>query len=89
MRRPPASGTGSGLFASVLAGSDSPELPENGDAIVLVRNATSVIASIGVRRGGRTLGTHNIRVDQAVDVEDFEVFQSLLIERYRRESSSG
>jgi len=71
---------------TVLAGSDSPELPENGDAVVLVRNATSVIACVGVRRGGRNLGTHNIRVDQAVEVEDFEVFQSLLIECYRRET---
>ena len=70
----------------ILAGSDSSELPENGDAVVLVRNATSVIACIGVRRGGRNLGTHNIRVDQAVEVEDFEVFQSLLVERYRSEA---
>jgi excinuclease ABC subunit C len=71
---------------TILAGSDHSELPENGDAVVLVRNATSVIASIGIRRKGRSLGTHNIRVDQAVGAEDFEVFQSLLIERYRREA---
>jgi excinuclease ABC subunit C len=71
---------------TILAGSDSPELPENGDAVVLVRNATSVIASIGVRREGHNLGTHNIRVDQAVEVEDLEVFQSLLIERYSSEA---
>jgi len=70
---------------TILAGSDNTELPDHADAIVLIRHATSVIASIGVRRSGRNLGTHNIKVDQAVEVEDFEVFQSLLIERYRSE----
>ena len=72
---------------TILAGSDSPELPANCDAVVLVRNATSVIACVGVRRAGRSLGSHNIRVDQAVDAEDFEVLQSLLIERYRHETA--
>jgi len=70
---------------TVLAGSDSSELPENADAVVLVRHAVSVIACVGVRRGGRNLGTHNIRVDQAAEAEDFEIFQSLLIERYKSE----
>lgn len=71
---------------TILAGSDHSELPENADAIVLVRHASSVMASIGVRRGGRSLGVHNIKVDQAIEADDFEVFQSLMIERYRTES---
>jgi len=70
---------------TVLAGSDGTELPDDSDAVTLVRSATTVIACVGVRRSGRNLGTHNIRVEQAVDAEDFEIFQSLLIERYRSE----
>ncbi|MDT8376126.1 MAG: excinuclease ABC subunit UvrC [Mariprofundaceae bacterium] len=71
---------------TVLANRDSSKLPENGDAVALVRSTTSVIACVGVRRNGRNLGTHNIRVDQAVEAEDFEVLQSLLVERYRSEA---
>lgn len=70
---------------TILAGSDNSELPDHADAIILVRHASSVMASIGVRRGGRNLGVHNIKVDQAIEAEDFEVFQSLMIERYRSE----
>jgi len=70
---------------TILAGSDNSELPVDADAIRLVRHASSVIASIGLRRGGRNLGIHNIKVDQAIEAEDFEVFQSLMIERYRNE----
>jgi len=71
---------------TILAGSDNSELPADADAIRLVRHASSVIASIGLRRGGRSLGIHNIKVDQAIEAEDFEVFQSLMIERYRSEA---
>jgi len=71
---------------TILAGSDNAELPANADAIMLVRHATSVAACMGVRRGGRNLGTHNIKVDQAIEADDFEIFQSLLIERYRKEA---
>jgi excinuclease ABC subunit C len=71
---------------TILAGSDHAELPDNADAIMLIRHATSVNACVGVRRNGRNLGIHNIKVDQAVEADDFEIFQSLLIERYRQES---
>ena len=70
---------------TILAGSDNSELPADADAIKLVRHASSVMASIGLRRSGRNLGIHNIKVDQAIEAENFEVFQSLLIERYRSE----
>ncbi len=71
---------------TILAGGDNSELPDNADAIRLVRHASSVMASIGLRRGGRNLGIHNIKVDQAIEADDFEIFQSLMIERYRNEA---
>ncbi|MES0371795.1 MAG: excinuclease ABC subunit UvrC [Mariprofundaceae bacterium] len=70
----------------ILAGSDHAELPENCDGIVLVRHAASVTACVGVRRSGRYLGTHNVKVDQAVDADDLEILQPLLIERYKNET---
>lgn len=70
---------------SVLAGSEGGDLPDNADGIVLIRHTTAVLACIGVRRAGRDLGTHNIRVDQASDANDLEILQSLLIERYEKE----
>ncbi|MDQ6996127.1 MAG: UvrB/UvrC motif-containing protein, partial [Mariprofundus sp.] len=71
---------------SVLAESENKELPDNADAIALIRHHTSVVASIGVRRAGRDLGCHNIRIDQAVDAEDVEILQSLFIERYGKQT---
>jgi len=44
-----------------------------------------VAVSVGVRRAGRNLGTHTVRVDQATDAEALEILQSLCIERYRSE----
>lgn len=70
---------------TVLAGSDSSGLPEDADGIVVLRYAGGVAASIGVRRSGRDLGTHVVRVDQAQDADDAEILQSLFIERYQRE----
>jgi len=67
---------------SVLAGSEHRELPDDADAIALIRHQSSVVASIGVRRAGRDLGCHNIRIDQAADADDFEILQALFIERY-------
>jgi len=68
---------------TVLAGSEQSSLPESADAITIMRHASGVVASIGVRRAGRDLGTHNIRISQAVDADDLEILQSLLMERYR------
>jgi len=70
---------------SVLAGSEGGHLPDHADAIALIRHAAGVVASIGVRRAGRNLGTHSIRIDQAADADDLEILQSFFIERYRRE----
>lgn len=70
---------------SVLAGSEDVHLPRHADAIALIRHATGVVASIGVRRAGRNLGTHGIRIDQATDASDLEILQPFFIERYRHE----
>jgi len=70
---------------SVLAGSEGGHLPEHADAIALIRHAGGVVASIGVRRAGRNLGTHSIRIDQAADASVLEILQSFFIERYRSE----
>jgi len=68
---------------SVLAGSENDHLPDQADAIGLIRHATGVAASIGVRRAGRNLGMHSIRINQATDADDLEVLQSFFIEHYR------
>ncbi|HKI61987.1 MAG TPA: excinuclease ABC subunit UvrC, partial [Mariprofundaceae bacterium] len=70
---------------TVLAGSEGESLPDQADAIALIRQPMSVMASIGVRRAGRNLGTHSIRIDQAVDASDLEILQSFIIERYQHE----
>jgi len=72
-----------------LAGSENSTLPDDADAISLVRHATGVMASIGVRRTGRDLGNHNIRIDQAADADDIEILQSLFVERYENEDMPG
>ncbi len=74
---------------TVLAGSEAEELPEQADAIALIRYPTGVMASIGVRRAGRDLGTYSIRIDQAVDADDVEILQSFIIERYQNEEPPG
>jgi len=71
---------------SVLAGSENKELPDHADAIALIRHNGGVLASIGVRRAGRDLGCHNIRINQAGDADDIEILQSLFTERYSKES---
>ncbi len=70
---------------SVLAGSEHSQLPDDADAISLIRHPGGVMASIGVRRAGRDMGNHNIRIDQAIDADDIEILQFLLIERYGKE----
>jgi excinuclease ABC subunit C len=71
---------------SVLAGSENRELPDDADAIALIRHNSGVLASIGVRRAGRDLGCHDIRIDQAGDADDIEILQSLFIERYGKQT---
>jgi excinuclease ABC subunit C len=71
---------------SILAGTENSTLPDNVDAITLVRHTTGVLASIGVRRTGRDLGNHIVRIDQATDADDLEVLQSLFIERYEKDA---
>jgi len=71
---------------SVLAGSENRALPDNADAIALIRHNGGVVASMGVRRSGRDLGCHNIRIEQAVDADDLEILQSLLIECYGKQT---
>jgi excinuclease ABC subunit C len=70
---------------SILAGSDTTRLPPEADALAIARHPGGVAVSVGVRRAGRNLGTHTVRVDQATDAEALEILQSLCIERYRGE----
>lgn len=70
----------------ILSGSEERGLPQNADAVVVIRHATAVSACIGVRRAGRTLGVHCVKADQAIEAEDLEILQSLFIERYSRET---
>ena len=72
---------------SVLAGSDHSSLPDNADAVAIIRQTSGVLASIGVRRAGRDLGTHNVRISQAVDADDLEILQTLFMERYRMDNA--
>ena len=70
---------------SILAGSEGADLPAEADALVIARHPGGVAVSVGVRRAGRNLGTHTVRVDQATDAGALEILQSLCIERYRAE----
>ncbi|MDQ7011259.1 MAG: excinuclease ABC subunit UvrC, partial [Mariprofundaceae bacterium] len=72
---------------TILAGADSSALPADADAMAIVRHAGGVVASIGVRRSGRDLGTHTVQVAQAWDADDLEILQSLLTERYRKDTA--
>ncbi len=72
---------------TILAGSGPDRLPADADAIQILRHAGGTAACIGVRRGGRDLGTHTVRVEQAADADDMEILQSLIIERYRHEEA--
>jgi len=74
---------------SVLAESEGARLPDQADGIVLIRHPGGVMASIGVRRGSRNLGTHSIRIEQAQQAGDLEILQSFFIERYRHEDPPG
>ena len=71
---------------SILAGSEHSSLPDDADAIALIRHASGVLASIGVRRAGRDMGNHSIRIDQANQADDMEILQSLMMERYQKDA---
>jgi len=68
---------------SILAGNEQSDLPDDADAIVILRRPESVSISMGVRRAACNLGTHHISIKQAVDADDIEILQSLFIERYQ------
>ena len=71
---------------SILAGNEHSDLPDDADAIVILRRPESVSISMGVRRAACNLGTHSISIKQAVDADDIEILQSLFIERYQYEN---
>jgi len=71
---------------TIFAGSEQQGLPDNADVLTILRQSQGVMALIGVRRSGRDLGVHTIKVNQALDADDIEILQSLMIERYRNES---
>jgi len=70
---------------TVLSGSEQSDLPDDVDALVVVRQPDAVSISVGVRRAACELGTHHIRMKQAMDADDTEILEALLIERYQRE----
>ncbi len=70
---------------TIFASSEQRDLPENADVLAVLKQSHGVMALIGVRRNGRDLGVHTIRVGQALDADDIEIMQSLIIERYRSE----
>lgn len=71
---------------TILAGNEHSDLPDDADAIVILRRPESVSISMGVRRAACNLGTHSIAIKQAMDADDSEILQSLLIERYQHET---
>jgi len=71
---------------SILAGNEQSDLPDDADAIVILRRPESVSISMGVRRAACNLGTHSMAIKQAIDADDSEIFQSLCIERYQHET---
>jgi len=71
---------------TVFAGSDQQELPDNADVLAVVKQSQGVMALVGVRRGSRDLGVSAIKVAQALDADDVEILQSLIIERYRHQA---
>ncbi len=73
----------------IVDGSPDKDLPADADAICIVRQPQAVLLGIGVRRQGRDLGVHTVRAGQAVDADDEEILQSLLLARYRREPPPG
>ncbi len=70
----------------ILGAGNEQELPRDADAIMLLRRPSSVLLATGIRRHGRDLGVHILHARQAVEADDQEILQSLLIERYRREA---
>ncbi len=71
---------------TIFASADQQDLPENADVLAVLKQSHGVMAVVGVRRSGRDLGIHTIRVAQALDADDIEILQSLMIERYRLET---
>jgi len=71
---------------TIFSGSEAGSLPADADALAIARHPAGVAVSVGVRRAGRYLGTHTLRVDQASDADTLEILQSLCLERYRNET---
>jgi len=71
---------------TIFANAEQSELPDNADVLAIIRQSHGVMAAIGVRRNGRDLGVHTIKVNQALDADEIEILQSLIIERYRHET---
>jgi len=70
---------------TILAGSENSRLPEQADAIILLGSPSGTLACIGVRRGGRDLGTRHVRITQTAEADAMEILQFLLVEQYGSE----
>ncbi|MDX8382443.1 MAG: excinuclease ABC subunit UvrC [Ghiorsea sp.] len=70
---------------TVFASAEQSDLPDHADVLAIIKQSQGVMAVVGVRRSGRNLGVHTIKVGQALDADALEILQSLMIERYRNE----
>ncbi len=68
----------------ILADPGRRNLPDDADALVILRRPEAVHVGIGIRRAGRELGHYMLPVKQALDASDEEILQSLCLERYSR-----
>jgi len=71
---------------AILAGSEKRNLPDNADAISLIRHPSGgVLATVGVRRNGHDFGSLTLRVNQACDADEAEILHALFMARYMQE----
>ncbi len=73
------------MLRSVIGSEQGDDLPADADALLLLRTGGGMTAAVGVRRGGRDLGVQLLRIQQAADADDDEVWHALLVERYHAE----
>ncbi len=70
----------------VLAPSESASrLPADADAVAVARAGLAACVCLGIRRGGRDLGVHYVRVRQLADASDDEILQGFFAGHYRQE----
>jgi len=70
----------------VLAPSEAASrLPAEADAIHIARVGGQAAVCLGIRRGGRDLGVHYVRIRQLAEADDTEILQGFVAVHYRHE----